>query len=85
VDVFIRQTVSKENLPGLYEHQDITSGQLVVDESRKAYTGSIENNILQWEDVSARDMTIGHVVRSLKEKTSMSFAIPIDLPPLLPL
>ncbi len=46
VNTFVRDVIS--SFPGFQEHKDISTGELMVDDSRKAYIGKIEGNICAW-------------------------------------
>jgi hypothetical protein len=46
VDTFVRDVIL--SFPGFQEHKDISTGELVVDDSRRAYIGKIEGSICAW-------------------------------------
>ena len=46
VDAFIRNVVL--NFPGFQEHVEIANGDLLLDDSRLAYIGKMENGACAW-------------------------------------
>ena len=46
VNRFVRKVL--ENCPPFNEHKDISTGSLVIDTSRLAYIGKIENRVCAW-------------------------------------
>ena len=76
VDIFVHDVVS--SFPGFQEHKDISTGELMVDDSRKAYIGKIEGNICAWYPIWDELNTVKDLPQVLGTKDSLHLCIPVE-------
>jgi hypothetical protein len=76
VDIFVRKFI--EDFPAVNEYKDISSGELVISQVRKAYIGKMESNIctfyLIWDDLKL----IKQLPSVMGEKDSLHLCLPVD-------
>jgi hypothetical protein len=76
IGTFVRDVIS--SFPGFQEHKDISTGELIVDDSRKAYIGKIEGNICAWYPIWDELNTVKDLPQILGTKDSLHLCIPVE-------